>query len=247
MESITPPWLQQSTAERKSTVDKRYKTQRWKNYSVSYRIKHPECLHCKQKGIATPSAMVDHIIRTRDDGSFDDPRNHQALCETCHRIKSDKERFGLTLPYMLNKKGEKIPYEGGVFNFIKNSLPTLSASSRASQRKILPPFYHGGIVHQLQNKPRYDFPYFFGTDDKMLALNYARLNKGHLYQFNTNPTHSIDWKGNKTLSGDYIAMIYEAHRQEIKSLLVKNCIDFGQKVSIVLITDFSLVKNLVRV
>lgn len=111
METVKPPWIVNEQPQRKSTADKRYKTEWWKQYSVAFRIANPECIECKRKGISTPPDLTDHVIRVNDGGSFEDQRNHQAMCRPCHKIKSDKERNGLTLPYELNERGDKIPYK----------------------------------------------------------------------------------------------------------------------------------------
>lgn len=66
---------------------------KWSAYSKRYRIKHPLCLHCEKVGIVKQSECVDHIIPVDgpDDPLFWDEKNHQALCHTCHSIKTAKE------------------------------------------------------------------------------------------------------------------------------------------------------------
>jgi len=113
METVKPFWTQQASTDRKSTADKRYKTQWWKGYSESFRRKHPLCAECERNGLISAATLVDHIIRVNFGGSFRDPRNHQSMCDPCHRDKSFAERNGLSLPYQLNEQSEKIPFDRG--------------------------------------------------------------------------------------------------------------------------------------
>jgi len=117
LESVKPYWTQYNQTARKSTADKRYKTQWWKNYSENLRRKFPLCAECLRKGIIRAATLVDHIIRVNFGGSFKDPRNHQTMCDCCHRDKSFAERNGLSIPYELNDAGEKIPFDKGGVSF----------------------------------------------------------------------------------------------------------------------------------
>lgn len=248
LETIKPFWISQHQSDRKSTADKRYKTQLWKSYSESYRRRNPLCAECRRNGLVSPAQLVDHIIRVNFGGAFMDPANHQSMCETCHRAKSYAERNGLSLPYQLNKVGEKIPFDRGGSSLIaKYSLPTPQASKRVQVGKTLTHFFHGGVVNQLHAKLRYKFPYFFGTTLMTHALKYATLNKGKMYRFECEPDLTIDFQSQMTNSGEYLSLIYEIGESDFKCVRINNCIDFGVKSDFVLVTDFDQVKNLVRV
>jgi 5-methylcytosine-specific restriction protein A len=69
-----------------------YNNQRWRKYSKGYLNKHPLCHQCKQENQIAPSDVVDHIVPHRGDRKlFWDSENHQALCNTCHHVKTGKE------------------------------------------------------------------------------------------------------------------------------------------------------------
>ena len=57
------------------------------------------CVHCLRVGklnIGPPTNHVDHIIRPEspDDPLFNDPLNHQTLCRTHHKKKTELEDAG---------------------------------------------------------------------------------------------------------------------------------------------------------
>jgi len=247
MESIKPYWTYATNTERKSTADKRYKTQAWKVYSQTFRRKHPLCAECERKGLISPSVLVDHIIRVNFGGSFSDKRNHQAMCDPCHRDKSFAERNGLSLPYELNDAGEKIPFNrGGIDLIAKYTLATPQASKLAQNVKIHTLFYHGGNISDLICRQRYRFPYFFGTTLQTHALKYATLNKGRMYSFCVEPDLLLQFDG-LTNSCEYLALIYDIGDSPYKAVRINGCIDFGVKSDFILVTDFTKVKNLARV
>jgi 5-methylcytosine-specific restriction protein A len=70
-----------------------YGTQRWREYSVSYRRAHPLCVQCERNGITKPSKLVDHKtpVNSEHDPLFWEPTNHQALCWACHNRKTNKD------------------------------------------------------------------------------------------------------------------------------------------------------------
>jgi len=45
---------------------------------------------CRREQTLTPSTVVDHIqpVKGPEDPAFWDPRNHQALCRSCHSAKT---------------------------------------------------------------------------------------------------------------------------------------------------------------
>ena len=72
-----------------------YNNSRWAKASRTYRQRNPLCAHCLQRGITTPATCVDHIIPHNYDWElFWDSSNWQALCWSCHSIKTSKERGG---------------------------------------------------------------------------------------------------------------------------------------------------------
>jgi 5-methylcytosine-specific restriction protein A len=88
------------------TTDQRGYTRRWKNYRDRFLQAHPLCaMHLKQ-GRPVAATVVDHVkphrlgeaIESGDEERivvarklFWDPKNHQALCESCHN--SHKQRM----------------------------------------------------------------------------------------------------------------------------------------------------------
>jgi hypothetical protein len=109
------------------------------------------------------------------------------------------------------------------------------------------PFFHGGNLIQLQQRPRYDFPYLFATDEPTTALKYAKLNKGHLWRFVFKPKYYIDFKNENSKSKEFLDLIYFIAENKYSHCYIFNVTDFGVKTNILLITDFSLVKNIIRV
>lgn len=75
-----------------------YNKRRWRRLRVWHRQREPLCRKCKEHGIITPVAIVDHIIPHRGDlHLFFDERNLQSLCVDCHdKIKARDERAGVT-------------------------------------------------------------------------------------------------------------------------------------------------------
>ena len=77
----------------RGTAKQRGYSARWAQYSKLYRIEHPLCVVCEAQGRVTVSQHVDHIkpVTGPDDPLFWEPSNHQALCQSCHSIKTAKE------------------------------------------------------------------------------------------------------------------------------------------------------------
>jgi len=65
-----------------------YNSTRWRKISKGYRKKYPLCKHCLDKGITTPSAVVDHIQPIDKGGDKFNSFNLQALCHKCHNRKT---------------------------------------------------------------------------------------------------------------------------------------------------------------
>tara|TARA_R110002095_G_scaffold117928_1_gene102850 strand:+ start:582 stop:950 length:369 start_codon:yes stop_codon:yes gene_type:complete len=67
---------------------KRYDYQ-WRKYRLSYLADHPLCVSCLANDETTEATVVDHIIPVRiAPERFYDVTNHQALCATCHNLKT---------------------------------------------------------------------------------------------------------------------------------------------------------------
>jgi 5-methylcytosine-specific restriction protein A len=72
--------------------DKFYNSSYWKTTRRQILMKYPLCEYCKKEGVLTEATVVDHIIRrSHYEGSPYDHKNLQALCESCHSIKTNKE------------------------------------------------------------------------------------------------------------------------------------------------------------
>ena len=56
----------------------------------------PLCELCLKRGVLTPFHTIDHIKPILEGGEPYDIENTQTLCNTCHRIKSAKERHRRT-------------------------------------------------------------------------------------------------------------------------------------------------------
>ena len=66
-----------------------YNSREWKAYTRQFKFDNPICEQCKKR----PSYATDHVRPHGGDLElFWNPLNHQALCKTCHRAKSQRER-----------------------------------------------------------------------------------------------------------------------------------------------------------
>ena len=75
----------------KSTKEKGY-NHRWKLARKAYLHSHPLCVRCQAVGRLTPATVVDHIVPHRGDPIlFWDESNWQALCKSCHVLKTMTE------------------------------------------------------------------------------------------------------------------------------------------------------------
>lgn len=68
----------------------------WRQYSLAFRRANPLCALCQQEGRTAASAHVDHIQRVSgpEDPAFWDPKNHRAICASCHSRKTASEDGG---------------------------------------------------------------------------------------------------------------------------------------------------------
>lgn len=62
--------------------------------SRAFRIEHPLCECCREKGIVKPATCVDHIIPWPVCGErfFYDRTNLQALCDECNYAKGQRDK-----------------------------------------------------------------------------------------------------------------------------------------------------------
>jgi len=81
---------------------------RWRAYSQRFRAEFPLCgmrppeapatsdSVCRLEGRVTAATLVDHIVPIAGGGDprFYDASNHQALCDTCHNRKRERESRG---------------------------------------------------------------------------------------------------------------------------------------------------------
>jgi 5-methylcytosine-specific restriction endonuclease McrA len=88
--------------------DKRYSLEEWRRYSKRFRQTNPTCAMCGRL-FNYLDLNTDHIISTSLGGSFFDRRNHQSLCLPCHGEKTRQEFRGVTVEFIFNDRGEKIP------------------------------------------------------------------------------------------------------------------------------------------
>ena len=86
-----PPKKQTSFADRKRSNKDIYWSYRWKKDRTAYIAQNPLCVKCKEKGIITEAKVSDHIVPINEGGDIWHWKNRQALCTTCHNIKSAKE------------------------------------------------------------------------------------------------------------------------------------------------------------
>ena len=90
-------WREEAQARRadpeRRALDAQYRGQAWRKYAKAYLASNPLCVQCKAEGVVAVAVLVDHIIPTAQGGDFWDGRNHQALCDHHHRVKSAREVF----------------------------------------------------------------------------------------------------------------------------------------------------------
>jgi 5-methylcytosine-specific restriction protein A len=78
--------------EHRLSASKRGYGRAWQKRSMAHRRKNPLCVECKRKGLIVPGECVDHIIPHKGNRRlFEDDRNLQTLCNSCHSKKTTKE------------------------------------------------------------------------------------------------------------------------------------------------------------
>jgi 5-methylcytosine-specific restriction protein A len=82
--------------ERGSAASRGYGS-RWRRYTAAYKRAHPLCAHCLAAKRVTPTQCVDHIVAAEGphDPLFWLHSNHQALCNSCHSIKTATKDGGI--------------------------------------------------------------------------------------------------------------------------------------------------------
>jgi 5-methylcytosine-specific restriction protein A len=94
------PWVKQyKQHERVVDMVWFYNDTRWRKYSKQYKLTNPLCIECDAKGITTPTAVTDHLVRYINKGpgfNLDELKDEyfQPLCDACHNSKSGKEAHG---------------------------------------------------------------------------------------------------------------------------------------------------------
>ena len=90
------------TDERRGSAFARGYSRRWRAYRTRFLTEFPVCINCQ----TVTATIIDHIIPVLQDGSelagsadelFWPSWNHEPLCRTCHRIKTDHHDANLTL------------------------------------------------------------------------------------------------------------------------------------------------------
>lgn len=67
----------------------------WQVARARFLRRNPVCVHCKQAGFVTAATVVDHIVPHKGNKRlFWDIANWQALCASCHGVKTAKEDGG---------------------------------------------------------------------------------------------------------------------------------------------------------
>jgi|SRR6185503_1802267 len=83
---------EQFRAEKRGSAHGRGYSSAWRRYARTFLATHPLCAVCLTHGLTKPSTLVDHIAPFKgDERLLWDPNNHQALCRSCHAIKTAKE------------------------------------------------------------------------------------------------------------------------------------------------------------
>lgn len=84
-------YAQASDAQRGSANDRGY-SYAWQKARAGYLKSHPLCVRHEKRSEVVAATVVDHIVPHRGDKAlFWDYDNWQALCKTCHDIKTAME------------------------------------------------------------------------------------------------------------------------------------------------------------
>ena len=70
-----------------------YSSAKWKALRARKIQQSPLCEHCTKQGYIKAAYDVDHIVEIKDDSTRSlDITNLQALCRSCHLVKTNRER-----------------------------------------------------------------------------------------------------------------------------------------------------------
>lgn len=100
------PYIQKNKKKPRSASDRKkermrmYNSREWRELTAQYKMEHPLCERCLEKGITTPSNATHHIKSPFDRGLPEgekmlrmyDINNLQALCVDCHAEVHEEER-----------------------------------------------------------------------------------------------------------------------------------------------------------
>ena len=64
----------------------------WRKLRKQVLAEEPLCRHCAAQGLTVPATEVDHIDNTRGP-NYDTDTNLQAVCKTCHKVKTQQESY----------------------------------------------------------------------------------------------------------------------------------------------------------
>ena len=93
------PWIKRKLANQASSPMPQelpvnfYRMAAWRKLRARVLEAQPFCRECMSQQIVTPAQMVDHIQPIRLGGAPMDEANLNAMCNSCHAKKSNKERY----------------------------------------------------------------------------------------------------------------------------------------------------------
>lgn len=74
---------------RRENSHQRGYTRNWAKRRKIYLTSNPLCVLCQKEGYTVPATVVDHVIPHRGNIElFNNEENWQALCKTCHDLKT---------------------------------------------------------------------------------------------------------------------------------------------------------------
>lgn len=74
----------------RESAAKRGYGRRWQRLRAMVLLSEPLCRECKSRGRVVAATDVDHI-KSKERGGQDEISNLQALCHSCHSVKTAKE------------------------------------------------------------------------------------------------------------------------------------------------------------
>lgn len=85
-------WKRVQSTPEVAASRKLYNTRWWRRESKRFLEKNPTCKHCAELGLVVAAREVDHIVPHRgNERLFQDRKNWQALCSSCHGRKTASE------------------------------------------------------------------------------------------------------------------------------------------------------------